>query len=165
MTTTTDLKAALLDEWLKLDALKATITSPAGTYHDTATGKFTGRPGGKAGGDLNRMDQKSPAEMAELGERMKKLWVDTPAFASVVKRARSIIQENDLPSGMVVYEMDSKLSTIDTDTWLNSNLSKKGKKVATVYSRRIEDAAGKPIQLKALKAANQGAFFQKSRVK
>lgn len=50
MITVNEVKAALLDEWLKLDALKATITSPAGTYHDTATGKFTARPGGAGGG-------------------------------------------------------------------------------------------------------------------
>lgn len=48
MTATTEIKAALLDEWFRLETLKATITSRAGTYHDTATGQFTHRPSGKA---------------------------------------------------------------------------------------------------------------------
>lgn len=49
MATANEVKAAILDEWLRLDALKAAITSPAGTYHDPATGKFTSKPGGAAG--------------------------------------------------------------------------------------------------------------------
>ncbi|MCL4296157.1 MAG: hypothetical protein KJ077_10535 [Anaerolineae bacterium] len=42
------LKAALLDEWLALESLRAVITTGAGTYHDSATGKFTSRPGSAA---------------------------------------------------------------------------------------------------------------------
>ncbi|MCL4296145.1 MAG: dienelactone hydrolase family protein [Anaerolineae bacterium] len=68
-------KAAILDELLRLEALKATITSPAGTYHDTATGKFASKPGGgRSGGELNRMDQKTPAEMSKLGQRIATLF-------------------------------------------------------------------------------------------
>lgn len=44
---TSETKAALLDEWFRLETLKAIITSPSGTYHDPATGKFTSRPAGQ----------------------------------------------------------------------------------------------------------------------
>ncbi|MCL4296146.1 MAG: hypothetical protein KJ077_10480 [Anaerolineae bacterium] len=50
MATAAEVSSQILDEWLKLEALKAVVTSPAGTYHDTASGKFTSKPGGAAGG-------------------------------------------------------------------------------------------------------------------
>ena len=43
-------KTEILDEWLKLEALKGVVTSSAGTYHDTATGRFTSKPGGAGEG-------------------------------------------------------------------------------------------------------------------
>ncbi|MCL4296140.1 MAG: hypothetical protein KJ077_10450 [Anaerolineae bacterium] len=54
MTAVTDVQSKILDEWLKLDALKAVVTSPAGTYHDTATGEFTSKPGGAAAGSKGK---------------------------------------------------------------------------------------------------------------
>ncbi|MCL4296144.1 MAG: hypothetical protein KJ077_10470 [Anaerolineae bacterium] len=133
MKTIPEAKAAILDEWLSLEAIKAVITSPAGTYHDSATGRFT------------HSANKGGAGRAASSSKGNIVNQYGTAFTKMVRQARALIQEHDLSSGMVVYDLDSTLHTIDTDTWLNSSLNRKAKKVATVYSRRIEDAAGKII--------------------
>lgn len=101
-----------------------------------ARGNFghSGRPG-KVGGSVAGKGGGMAAIKAKYGAE----------FDKAVTRARATIAENNLSGGMVMYDEAGKLRNIDTDTWLTGKLSNKYTKVATVYSKRIEDANGKTL--------------------
>lgn len=114
---------------MSYDNLLESLKARGNFGHAGRPGKIGGSVPGQGGGGLAALQSKYGAE-----------------FDKAVHRARAAIAESGLSSGMVMYDEGGKLRNIDTDTWTIGKLANKYTKIATVYSRRIEDANGKELK-------------------